>query len=144
MKDISSILSVPFDAVIVFESDREIENFIQLYESEGYQNRECTIECLAHFIWSLPTLSGATLCFSTWSINHGDPNAGENIHFFEEDGIIIGETVKDVRAGDELLNDYRDFNPLPEFWLSFCEKHGKKDVLTNLQDIIGNEYGRKV
>jgi len=136
MENISSILTVPNDSVILFKNEYEIERFIKQYEDEGNQERDDVIQCLAHFIWSLEDLSGAALCFSTWSMNHGDPGYGENIRFFENDGLIIGESVTDIKAGDELCNDYRDFKPIPEFWTAFCKKHGYKDVLANLAGII--------
>lgn len=136
MSEISTISTVPKDTVILFESEDEIEKFIKLYEDEGGVSREDTVDCLAHFIWSLGDIQGATLCFSTWSMNHGDPDQGENIRFFKEDGMIIGETVVDIKVGDELLNDYRDFEPLPSFWTQFCEGEGVKDVMTNLKEAV--------
>ena len=136
MTEVASIRSVAKDEVILFKSEEEIERFISLYEKEGRQCRKDTIDCLAHFIWTLPTIDGVTLNFSTWSMNHGDPNRGENIRFFEENGAIVAETVADVRAGDELLNDYRDFDSMDEFWTRFCKDEGVKDVVTNLRQYV--------
>jgi len=139
MDDITSVLSIPKDRVINFKNVDEIETFIQLYEKEGNQSREDIVDCLAHFIWSLPSIEGVTLCFSTWSMNHGDPGSGENIRFTVEDGTIIGKTSVDIKKGDELLNDYRDFSTMSAFWLQFCQKEGVKDVLTHLKEAVSIE-----
>ena len=136
MAQVSSIHSVNEDKVILFKNKEEVEEFISLYEDEGQQARNDTINCLAHFIGTLPTIDGVTLNFSTWSMNHGFPDEGENIRFFVEGGTIVGETVTDVKAGDELLNDYRDFDPMDEFWVKFCKDEGVKDVMTNLRQYV--------
>lgn len=98
MNKISSISSIPKDTIIIFENEDEVESFISLYEDEGGQSCEATVECLTHFTWSLDSIQGATLCFSTWSMNHGDLGYGENICCFEENGKIIGDTVVDTEA----------------------------------------------
>ena len=137
MTAISSVLSIPHNRVILFKDSREVDNFIDLYQHEGNQHRKDIIDCLAHFIWTVDGVGGATLCFSTWTMNHGDTGRGENIRFFKnDDGVIVGETVKDVKKGDELLNDYRDFDPMPKFWVNYCKKEGVKDVLTNLKENV--------
>ena len=137
MTEISSVLSIPHNRVILFKDSREVDNFIDLYQHEGNQHRKDIIDCLAHFIWTVDGVGGATLCFSTWTMNHGDTGRGENIRFFKnDDGVIVGETVKDVKKGDELLNDYRDFDPMPKFWVNYCKKEGVKDVLTNLKENV--------
>jgi hypothetical protein len=136
MAEVSSIHSVSPDEVILFKHKEEIEEFIELYEKEGHQSRKDTIDCLAHFIWSLSSIGGVTLNFSTWSMNHGDPKKGVNIRFFEENGAIVAETTTDVKAGDELFNDYRDFDFMDDFWIQFCKNEGVKDVLTNLRQYV--------
>ncbi len=139
MSGISSIVdssSVNNDHVILFKNRQEIEIFIDLYEKEGHQSRKNTIDCLAHFIWSLPTIDGVTLNFSTWSMNHGDEGHGENIRFHEENGTIVATTTTDVKVGDELLNDYRDFDSMNDFWIDFCKEEGVKDVMTNLRQYV--------
>ncbi len=136
MAEISSVLSVPKNGVILFKDSCEVENFIDLYQKEGNQHRKDIIDCLAHFIWTIDGIGGATLCFSTWTMNHGDPDCGENVRFFDDNGVIVGEAVKDIEKGDELLNDYRDFDPMPEFWVNYCKKEGVKDVVTNLKEHV--------
>ena len=42
---------------------------------------------------------------------------------------IVGEALCDIRAGDELRNDYREFE-MPGFYTRFCGEHGFKDVRT--------------
>ena len=125
-------MEVAPDQVLNFKNIDEIEKFITLYEKEGQQLREAIIIDLAHFIWSFHDINGVTINFSTWSVNHGNPGSGENIRFFLKDGAILGETVVDVKAGDELLNNYRDFNFMDQFWIDFCKDEGVKDVVTNL------------
>ncbi len=139
MSAISSIVdssSIANDNVILFKNRQEIETFITLYEKEGHQSRVDIIDCLAHFIWSLPSIDGVTLNFSTWSMNHGDSGHGENIRFHEENGAIIAKTTVDVKVGDELLNDYRDFDSMDDFWIDFCKDEGVKDVVTNLRQYV--------
>jgi len=126
-----SLQSISHNAVVVFQNKGEVENFVKLYSEEG-QSRKDTIDCLAHFIWSLNSIEGAALCFSTWSMNHGDPGQGENVRFFTENGTLVGVTCVDIKAGEELLNDYRDFD-LPNFWVDFCAEEGVKDVITSLK-----------
>merc|ERR1712176_1437564 len=117
MAKVSSIRSVLNDEVVLFKSREEVEKFISLYHTEGGQTQNDTLNCLAHFIWSLPSIDGVALNFSTWSMNHGDPNKGANICFYEESGKIFARTVADVKIGDELLNDYRDFDCMDDFWI---------------------------
>ena len=138
MSEVSSLYDVSNDAVILFKSEQEVEKFISLYEEEGQKSREDSVQCLAHFVWSLQTLNGVVINFSTWTMNHGCPNKGENIRFFEdqESGTILAETVVDVKKGDELLNDYRDFDNMDDFWIKFCKKEGTKDVVTNLKQYV--------
>lgn len=139
MSDVNSLHDVKDDAVILFKNENEIEDFIHLYEETGNQACEDTINCLAHFIWSLETLNDkVALNFSTWSVNHGDTNRGENIRFFEDvhDCKILAKTVVDVSKGDELLNDYRYFDNMDDFWIQFCKKEGTKDVVTNLRQFV--------
>ncbi len=136
MVEVSSIFDVNEDNVVLFKDKDDIDKFVSLYEEEGKQTREDIIDCLAHFIWTLSSINGVTLNFSTWSMNHGFPGQGENIRFFEKDGLILGETVADVRRGDELLNDYRDFDPMDKFWVQYCKDEGVKDVMTNLRQYV--------
>ena len=86
-------------------------------------------------MWSLQTLNGVALNFSTWTMNHGCSNKWENIWFFEDQGTgtILAKTVAHVKKGDELLNHYRDFDNMDDFWIQFCKKEGTKDVVTNLK-----------
>ncbi|GFH49340.1 hypothetical protein CTEN210_05816 [Chaetoceros tenuissimus] len=137
MSEVKSLYDVGDDAVILFKNENEIEDFIHLYQEEGNQTREDTMHCLAHFIWSLEELKDTVaLNFSTWSVNHGDPKRGENIRFYVHKRKILAKTVKDVSAGDELLNDYRYFDNMDDFWIQFCKKEGKKDVITNLRQFV--------
>ena len=136
MSEIPSIHSIANDEVIVFKNKDEVERFIHLYEKEGRQSRKDIIDCLAHFIWTLKSIEGVTLNFSTWSMNHGNPNDGENVRFIEDDGLILGVSVTDIKAGDELLNDYRDFDPMDDFWIQYCKDEGVKDVVTNLRQYV--------
>jgi len=136
MAKVSSIYSVSNDEVVLFKSREEVERFISLYDKEGYQTQNDTLDCLAHFIWSLPSIDGVALNFTTWSMNHGDPNKGENIRFYEENGKIVARTVTDVKIGDELLNDYRDFDCMDDFWIQLCKDKGVKDVVTNLKQHV--------
>jgi hypothetical protein len=138
MADISSVLSVPNNVYILFQDSDEVDNFIDLYQQEGNQHRKDVIECLAHFLGPMGTVdgAGATLSFSTLTVNHGDPGLGENFRLFLDDGMVVGETVKDIKKGDELLNDYRNFEPIPEFWVNYCKKEGVKDVITTLKENV--------
>jgi len=139
MANVSSIHSIPNDVTILFKNEEEIEKFIYLYETEGQQNRQDTINCLSHFIFTLSNLDGVAFHWTSSSINHGDVSKGESntsVVFREEDGMIVADTLTDVKAGDELLCDYRNFDPMKKFWVEFCEKSGEKDVLTILKQYI--------
>lgn len=138
MSNVSDLYDVSEDAVVIFKNGDEIEDFISLYEEIGNHSREDIINCLAHFIWSLDTLNGVALNYSTWSVNHGDPLHGENIFFYEDfqNRRILAKTVQDVKAGDELLNDYRNFDHMDDFWIQFCKDEGTKDVVTNLRQFL--------
>lgn len=67
-------------------------------------------------------------------MNHGDPGVTQNIVSYELDGKHLFKTVADVKAGDELLVDYRnyDFNQTGKFWLDFCKDQGVDDLFTNM------------
>lgn len=136
MSDISSILDVGSDEVIIFKNKEEIETFIGLYEKEGQRSREEIVDCLAHFIWSFHNTNGLCINFSTWTVNHGCPGDTENIHFYHKDDAILGKTVTDVKAGDELYNNYRDFDHMDDYWINFCKDEGVKDVVTNLKQYV--------
>ena len=83
-------------------------------------------------------MNGVVVNFSTYSTNHDFPNKGENIRLFEDkdSGMILAETVVDVKKGDELLHDYRDLDEMDDFWILFCKKEGTKDVVTNLKQYV--------
>lgn len=136
MSEVNSILPLENDQSILFNNKKEIYKLIKLYEEEGIRSQKEIMTCLAHFIWANPTIEGVVLNMSTFSMNHGEPNKGENIRFHQEGGIIFGETVVDVKAGDELLNDYKDFDNMGNYWYEICKEQGVKDVLTNLGQYI--------
>lgn len=91
------------------------------------------IDCLAHFISSYSTFDGVAVNFCSVMVNHGDPGNGANMRLFEKDGTKYAETITDVKAGDELYCDYRQFDYMDQFWIQFCKNEGVKDVLTNLR-----------
>lgn len=136
MSEVSSVLGVAPDQVLNFKNVNEIEKFISLYEKEGRRSREEIVNCLAHFVWSFHDVDGVALCFSTWSVNHGNPGGGQNLRFFRKDNAVLGETVVDVKAGDELLIDYRDLDFMDNFWINFCKNEGVKDVVSNLRQYV--------
>ena len=136
MSEVDSIFSFEKNEFIFFKNANEIEKFIELYSAEGGQSRDKTVDCLAHFIFSLQNIDGVALCFSSCSTNHGDPGQGENFRFIFENGVLYGEATVDIKAGDELLLDYRQFEPFPSFWTGFCVKEGERDVVTVLKEAI--------
>jgi len=136
MANVTSIKSIANDECIVFKSIEEVKRFISLYEKEARQDREDILDCLAHFIGSFSTIDGVAINFCSVMVNHGDPGNGQNIRFYEKDGVKFAETITDVKAGDELHSDYRDFDYMDEFWIQFCKDEGIKDVLTNLRQFI--------
>ena len=138
MSGILSLEDVSDDAAIFFQSEEEVEKFISLYEEEGQKSRKDIVEFLAHFIGSFQTLNGVAVCFSSFNVNHGCPNTGENIRFFEdqESGTLLGKTVADVKKGDEFLTDYRTFDCMDEFWIEFCKKEGTKDVVSKIKEFV--------
>merc|ERR1719384_2077591 len=91
------------------------------------------IDYLAHFVGGFSTIDGIFINFCSVMVNHGGPGNGQNIRFFEKDGVQYAETIIDVKAGDELYNDYREFDYMDQFWIQFCKTEGVKDVLTNLR-----------
>jgi len=134
MSQVSSVLSVSSDEVVVFKNSEEVERFIGLYWEEGKQSRKDVFEYMTHYIFSLSTSEGVTLNFSSAAVNHGDHGVTENTRSFETDGNHLFKTVADVKAGDELLVDYRryDFNETGKFWLDFCKDEGVGDLFTNM------------
>lgn len=134
MSEVSSILDVSSDEVLVFENKEEIEKFIKLYVEEGNRLRKDVFEYMTHYVFSLSTSHGVTLNFSSAAVNHGDPGVTENTRSYEADGNHLFKTVDDVKAGDELLVDYRryDFNGTGKLWLDFCKNEGVNDLFTNM------------
>ena len=126
MSKVSCINDVAPDEVLLFKNVDEVERFISLYEKEGQHSREEIVDCLAHFIWSFHNIDGVTLNASTWSVNHGNPGEEENVHFFREDDAILGKTVVDLKVGDELLNNYRDFDYMDDFWMNFLQRRRRE------------------
>ena len=137
MASVTSIKSVANDECIIFKSLEELNRFISLYENEAQQERVDIINCLAHFISSYSTFDGVAVNFCSVMVNHGDPGTGANMRLFEKDGTKYAETITDVKAGDELYCDYREFDYMDQFWIQFCKDEGVKDVLiTNLRQYM--------
>lgn len=139
MDEVNSLFSVPLDRSILFRDEGDIEKFIELYEKEGKQSREDIVDCLSNFCHSLHSIDEAIMCFSSCSTNHGEPGDGENFRFKFENGEIIGEATVDIKMGDELLLDYRQFEPIPQFYVDFCKKEGQKDVVSIVKEAIGEK-----
>ena len=136
MASVTSLKSVAHDECIMFKSVEEINRFISLYEDEAQQERVDIIDFLAHFISSYSTFDGVAVNFCSLMVNHGDPDNGANMRLFEKDGTKYAETITDVKAGDELYCDYREFDYMDEFWIQFCKNEGVKDVVTNLKQYV--------
>ena len=134
MSDVTSVLNIAADEVVIFKNKEELERFLKLYETEGKQSRKDVFEYMTHYIFSLSTSDGVTLNFSSAAVNHGDPGTTENTRSYEEGGKHLFKTVADVKAGDELLVDYRhyDFNQTGKFWLEFCKEEGVDDLFTHM------------
>lgn len=134
MSDVVSLHAISNDEVIIFQSKEDLERFLDMYEKEGNQLRKDVFEYMTHYIFSLSTSEGVTLNFSSAAVNHGDPGVTQNIVSYELDGKHLFKTVADVKAGDELLVDYRnyDFNQTGKFWLDFCKDQGVDDLFTNM------------
>ena len=92
------------------------------------------LEQYENVLWSLDGTRGF-LNQCTWTMNHADAGGGLNVRFAEhgrgQEGVraIVGEALCDIRAGDELRNDYRAF-AMPGFYTRFCGEHGFQDVRT--------------
>ena len=138
MSKVSSITSIDKDSCIVFKDSEDIKRFISHYEKEGQQDRKDIIDCLAHFISSYSSYNGVAVNFCSAMVNHGDTGNGRNVRFYEKEGTKYVETVtgSDVKAGDELCSDYRDFDYMEDFWVQFCKEEGVKDVVTNLRQYV--------
>ena len=136
MASTSSISELSLHDTILFKNSEEIEKFIELYEKEGGQSRVDTVECLAHFMFSLSDINGVALFVSTISLNHANPGKTSNVHLYLENECVIGKTVADVKAGDELFVDYGVFDYMEDFYVDFCENEGVKDVVTNIKQFV--------
>mmetsp|Transcript_26385 Transcript_26385/g.40498 ORF Transcript_26385/g.40498 Transcript_26385/m.40498 type:complete len:215 (-) Transcript_26385:155-799(-) len=134
MSDVSSLHAISYDEVIIFKNKEDLERFLDMYVKEGNQSRKDVFEYMTHYIFSLSTSEGVTLNFSSAAVNHGDPGVTQNTVSYELDGKHLFKTVADVKAGDELLVNYRnyDFNQTGKFWLDFCKKEGVDDLFTNM------------
>ena len=135
MTKVSSLSQLSLNETVLFKNQQEIERFIELYEKEGIQPREDTIECLGHFMFSTKEINGVGVCVSSCCANHGTSDIN-NIHFFAKDDNITIKTIKDVNAGDELFMDYRTFDYMDDFWLEFSKKERVRDVITSLKRFV--------
>ena len=132
---LSSLRDVPSDSTLTFASRDDLEAYVSLCVAEGGYEREQVLEQFENFLWSLDGTRGF-LNQCTWTMNHADAGGGLNVRFAERPGrvgegapAIVGEALCDIRAGDELRNDYREFE-MPGFYTRFCGEHGFKDVRT--------------
>merc|ERR1712232_808435 len=119
MSEVKSLLDVSPDKVLIFNK-----------KEEGNQSPRRVFEYMTHYIFSLSTSKGVTLNFSSAAVNHGDPGVTENTRSYEVGENHLFKTVTDVKAGDELLVNYRryDFNDTGKFWLDFCKDEGVNDL----------------
>ena len=131
---LSSLRDVPPHSAVAFVSRDDLEAYVSLCTAEGDYGREQVLEQFENFLWSLDGARGF-LNHCTWTMNHADAGGGLNVRFVErlQEGapVIVGEALCDIRAGDELRNDYREFK-MPGFYTRFCGDHGFKDVRTTV------------
>ena len=69
-------------------------------------------------------------------INHGSKKSGKqtNIqYYFEEDHTIRHVATRDIKAGEEMLEDYSDFGEFPVWWNEFMAQFGVEEHLGKIQ-----------
>lgn len=133
MAAIDSLVALPADRVISFSDADDLERYINFNESEGGHSRGEVLNLFQNFVWSLDGRR-AYLCGSTWSMNHAHEE-GLNVQKLERDGAIVGEALVDIAVGDELRNNYKEFD-LPDFYIRYCGDNGIRDVRSLVMEAI--------
>ena len=140
MAKVSRLLDVPFDRVITFSCEAELEKYIRLAKDEGGHTREAVLNQFQNFIWGLDDQRVA-LNTSTWSMNHGEGPTESVIFTFETlaDGTeaLVGDAYTNIAVGDEFMNNYRDFVIAP-WYHAWTRKQKIVDVRTLVLSIVDN------
>lgn len=144
MSDISSITSIPRDICISFNSTNDIDKFIHLYMKEAGRDRKDIVDYLSHYVWAVPNMPGSCIVTSSsMVINHGDPGVTENVAFKRsEDNDLIAYSVMPLKKGEEIYNDYREFDYFPQFYLDFCEREQVVDVVSGIKDVLYKDWNK--
>lgn len=136
MSSITSVISVPHDICIMFDNAEDIQNIVELYKKEAGRNHEEVIDFLSHFVGTLSSFPGCAVFTSSVMTNHGDPGQDENYAIKQDGDLVVGGAVQFIKKGEEILNDYRNFDHFPNFWRDFCEVEHILDVVTNLKEVL--------
>jgi len=133
MAEVSSLKAVPYDAMLTFACEADLEKYINLAEKEGGYCREECLKVFEHFIHGFDGVV-CVLNLCACSINHADetfkPPTKLNIEFqeryrrrgwFGREKTCAGVCVSDIEAGEEMHTDYRRFK-LPCFYIEFTQK----------------------
>ena len=137
MSSITSITSLSRDICIAFNSAQDLERFIDLYMIEAGRDREDIVDYMSHYVFAVPSMPGTcVVTTSSMVINHGDPNVTENIAFKRDGDDLLAYSTMPIKQGQELYNDYRQFDNFPQFFLDFCKDEGVVDVVTGMKEVL--------
>ena len=139
MAGVTRLANVGNDRVITFESEAELNKFIEMAMAEGDGiTRAQLLTELKNFVWGLDEKRCA-LCYCTWSCNHGEGATETTLFNFQtlDDGTeaIVCEAAEDLAAGTEVLINYRNFVIAP-FYAAWCNKNKVVDVRTLVLGIV--------
>jgi len=148
MSTIESLLAVPLDRAVIFESVDDLEKYISLSEKEGGYTRAQVLDLFENFGYCL---DGKKICVNavTYTWNHAeDAKDGRTFKLMEEiqsDGskAAVAYTICNVSEGTEFLHNYRiDLQMAPTWYQRFCEANAFKDVRTKVLEAVA-EASRK-
>ena len=115
---------------MTFKSTTEIEKYINLAEAKGIP-RQIMVDVFANYAHSF-SKDSIGLLVSTTTVNHSK-NPNFQLHACKEK--IVFTTNKDLKAGEELLFDYRTFI-MPDFYVNeFCPANSITDVRTVMMNL---------
>merc|ERR1739846_215614 len=107
---------------------------------EAGRDRKDVVDYMSHYVWAVPTMPGCCIITtSSMVINHGDPNVTENVSFQREGDDLIAYSTMPIKRGEEIYNDYRQFDNFPQFYLDFCNREGVVDVVTGMKGVLYEE-----